>query len=290
MAFDAIRPLSEKERYIQDLMTLSYHIWENRLDKTLIDRWLDNFHSDEEKTIALEILSKFLYFNEKEIIRLCEVAFQRLLVEIGRISGEKVSINLNNIKEKHLQRCRFFGLGRASESGHYLLYPFRQRNSLPLSLFPDKISNIESTVDFIVFIDDVVATGEQACDFWAEKLENLSRSRNNIRFFYLVFLAHDYGIETIERKTEFKVIPCQTFDESYKAFCEKSCFFSDKEKCEKARQVSEKHGKEIWPRWPLGYLNFQGLIGLHHNIPDTTLPIIWGRNNWFPIFERFVRE
>ena len=290
MYFDAREVLTEKERYMQNLMTLNSYIWENRISRTSIDRWLENFHGNDEKITALDVLSKFIYFNEKEIIRLCEVAFQKLLVAIGGIYGEKISISLNNIKEKHLKRCRFFGLGHASESGHYLLYPFRQRNSLPKSLFPDNISDVDSTVDFIIFIDDIVATGEQTCDFWAEKLENLSQSRNNIRFFYLVFLAYSYGIQDIERNTRFEVIPCQVFDESYKAFCEKSCIFPDKEKRERAQKVSEKHGRKIWPRWPLGYLNFQGLVGFHHNVPDTTLPIIWGKNNWFPIFERYVRK
>lgn len=290
MSFNARETLSEKERYMQNLMTLSYYTWENRISTTLIDRWLDNFHSNKEKIIALEILSKFLYFNEKEILRLCEISFQKLLVRIGRIYGEKMSIDLDSIKEKYLQRCRFFGLGRASESGHYILYPFRQRNSLPQSLFPGKIGDIDSTVDFVIFIDDIVATGEQACDFWSQKLENLSHSRSNIQFFYLVFLAYVYGIESIEKSTEFKVIPCQILDESYKVFCEKSCVFPDKEKREKTKKVSEKYGKKIWSDWPLGYLNFQGLVGFHHNIPDTTLPIIWGKNNWFPIFKRYTRK
>ena len=289
MSFDARELLSEKERHMQNLMMLSNLIWENRIDRTLIDRWLDNFRNNNAKITALEILSKFIYFNEKEIMRLCEVAFQELLVEIARIYGETMAISLDSVKEKRLRRCRFFGLGHASESGHYLLYPFRQRNSLPQSLFPDKISDVDSAVDFIIFIDDIVASGEQACDFWGEKLENLSHSQNNLQFFYLVLLAYNKGIEKIETNTEFKVIPCQIFDDSYKAFCEKSCIFPDKEKREKAKKVSEKHGRKIWPRWPLGYLNFQGLVGFHHNIPDTTLPIIWGKNNWFPIFERYPR-
>ena len=290
MSFEARERLSEKERHTQNLMTLSKYIWENRINRALIDKWLDNFYNNNEKVTALEILSKFIYFNEKEIIRLCEIAFEELLVEIGRIYNEKMTMSLDNIKEKYLRRCRFFGLGHASESGHYLLYPFRQRNALSQSLFPDKICDMDSTVNFIIFVDDIIASGEQACDFWRDKLEKFSQSRRNIRFFYLAFLAYTKGVKNIETNTEFRVISCQIFDDGYKAFCEKSCIFPNKEKREKAKEVAERHGRKIWPRWPLGYKKFQGLVGFHHNIPDTTLPIIWGENNWFPILKRYVRK
>lgn len=288
MYFDARGTLSKKERHMLNLMAFNEHIWENRISRSRIDRWLDNFLSEEDKLVALDILSKFLYFNENEIMKLCEIAFKQLLLRISKIEAEKVSIDLKNLREKFLKRCRFYGLGGASESSHHLLYRFRQMNDLPEALFPKNI-DVDFTGDFIVFFDDMIGTGEQACKYWERNIENKFDSRIKKRFFYLVLAAYTDGIEEIERQTKFEVIPCIIFDNSYRAFNEKSCFFIDKKERKKARNIAEKYGKNIHD-WPLGFLNFQGLMGFHHNIPDTTLPIIWKRNGWFPIFVRYARK
>jgi hypothetical protein len=279
---------SKKEKYMDDLMTLSQYAWENRVDKTLIDRWLENFNYDDEKIIALEILTKFVYFTEKEILRLCEVAFQKLLVRIGTINNERISIDLNSIRTKYLPKCRFFGVGYPSESGSFLLYPFRQRNSLPTSLFPSNLNEIDSSTEFAVFLDDIAASGDTACGFW-EEAERISLS-GKIRFFYLALLAYDRGIQEIEKNTGFEVIACQTFDDSCRAFTDESWIFPEKERRKKAKEISEKYGKKAYCDWPLGFQGFQGLIGFHHNVPDTTLPIIWAKNGWFPIFERYEKK
>jgi hypothetical protein len=279
----------EKDKYIDDLMILSQYVWENRVDRTILDRWLENFDHEDEKIIALEILSKFVYFTEKEILRLCEIAFQKLLIRIGTIHDEKISVDLENLRTKYLSKCRFFGVGLPSESGQFLLYPFRLRNSLPMSLFPPNLNGLDSNAEFVIFLDDIVASGDTACGYW-EEVERLPLSRKNIRFLYLALLAYDKGTVEVEKNTGFEVIACQTFDDSCRAFTDESCIFPDKEKRRRAKEVSEKYGRKAYSDWPLGFMNFQGLIGFHHNVPDTTLPIIWAKNRWFPIFERYKKK
>lgn len=279
---------TKKDEYTDVLMTLSQYAWENRINMSTIDRWLENFDYKDEKITALEILTKFVYFTEKEILRLCEVAFQKLLVRIGAIYNENISIDLENLRAKYLAKCRFFGVGGPSESGPFLLYPFRQRNALPLSLFPSNVNGIDPGTEFAVFLDDITASGDTACGFW-EEAETLSLSRK-VRFFYLALLAYDRGIQEVEKNTGFEVITCQTFDDSCRAFTDESCAFPNREKRRKAREVSEKYGRKACADWPLGFLDFQGLVGFHHNTPDTTLPIIWAKNGWFPIFERYEKK
>jgi len=279
---------SEKERYVDHLMILSQYSWENRVNRTIVDRWLENFDNDDDRITALEILTRFIYFTEEEILRLCEIALQKLLVEIGMTYNEKISIDLENLRTKYLAKCRFFGVGYPSESGQFLLYPFRQRNSLPTALFPKDLNGVDASTDFVIFLDDIVASGETACGFWKE-IERCSIS-NKTRFFYLALLAYDGGIQEVEKNTGFEVIACQTFDDTCRAFTNVSCFFPEKEKRRRAKEVSEKYGKRAYCDWPLGFLNFQGLIGFHHNVPDITLPIIWAKNGWFPIFERYKKE
>jgi hypothetical protein len=279
---------SEKESYMDHLMTLSQYAWENRVNRTIIDRWLKNFDNDNDKIIALEILTKFIYFTEKETTRLCEVALQKLLVKIGMTYNEKMLIDLQNLRAKYLAKCRFFGVGCPSESGHYLLYPFRQHNSLPKALFPEDLNRVDASIEFVIVLDDIVASGETASDFW-KKIERLSIS-NKTRFFYLALLAYNSGIQEVEKNTGFEAIACQTFDDSYRAFTDESCFFPEKKKRRRAKEVAESYGKRAYRDWPLGFLNFQGLIGFHHNVPDTTLPIIWAKDGWFPVFERYIKK
>jgi len=278
----------EKEQYVDRLMTLSQYAWENRIDRTIVDRWLENFDCNDDRIRALEILTKFVYFSENEILRLCEIALQKLLEKIGAINNEKISINIANLKKKYLTKCRFFGVGGPSESGTSLLCPFRQRNSLSTSLFPENLSKLDLDTEFVVFLDDIIATGDTACGFWT-KLEHIAFT-GKVRFFYLTLLAYARGKAEVENKTGFEVIACQMFDNSYSIFSDTSYVFPEKEERTKAKKFAEKYGNKAYSDWPLGFLNLQCLVGLHDNIPDTTLPIIWAKNGWFPVFERHKKS
>src|SRR3972149_7914018 len=60
------------------IMHTSATVWKHAITKKEIDRWLDNFtgevlSKEEEKVLALWLLSNFVYYNEEEVIHLCRV-------------------------------------------------------------------------------------------------------------------------------------------------------------------------------------------------------------------------
>ena len=49
----------------------------------------------------------------------------------------------------------------------------------------------------------------------------------------------------------------------------------------------------IWKGHPHGYGDGQLVLGMHHNIPNNTIPIIWWESDndtWTPIFRRYKKS
>lgn len=138
--------------------------WKNSLDGSVINKWLDNFNGaalddpDKERHLALWLLYNFTYFNEEEVKHLCKVLFRRFL----HYEWSNIIMTGNSITsvDELLSDIKFLPLGRAGESGSYIMYLFRQENDLPIFFFDDRERIISE--NSIVMIDDVTISGKQA--------------------------------------------------------------------------------------------------------------------------------
>lgn len=298
VSFEGREYISEEDRLINNIMKLNEYVWENRLDKGDIDKWLNNFKGissydeDYERKICLQILSKFLYFNEKEC--------QALLKEVFYIFKKQIIKNIINdattkldkaiLKESwknFLTKSRFSHIGRPGESGCYILYLFRQINVLPIDLMLDSWEIDFSQIKSLIFLDDFIGSGSQAKRFWNLNLKKIQSNYSEIEFYYLSMFGLNSGITAVRENSGFKVIVGQVFDENYKAFSDNSDIFMEEKTRKEAKQISFEYGKLIEPDYPLGFGDSQMLLGFHHNIPNNTLPIICSsKNNWHPIFKR----
>ena len=318
MAVDEMTP--DTEPLYAKIKTLNEFLWEGRTPRSAVNEWLDNFRGEREsepleRAHALYLLSKFLYFGEKEVRALLSAMFHDLIrnpltVEVRRAMSNCTDFNaIHQAFIDELDRTRFAALGGPSESGTHILYEFRQENELTTELFPnlgDLVNGpldhadtkwLYPEVDRLVFIDDFCGTGQQIIGMGCETLPDLRRAADKIGvkldIWYLTLVATTKGLANVEQTGLFqRVRSLSVLDDTYRVFSPDSQYFSnppdyiDKTQCE---DIITYYGNLICPGASLGYGDCQLLLGFRHNVPDNTLPMIWLEHSspwWRPIFQR----
>jgi hypothetical protein len=309
---------------IAKLMVLSEQLWDRRVNKQGIERWLDNFTGkstdvETERAHALALFSHLMYFAERELRELLRALFRdhykyRVIQQIRADMGATSDVRaIHSRFEDLLQRTRFLALGNPSESGTHLLYWFRQENRLPRELFVHPYELADRSLDDpgagladpgiqrLVFVDDFCGSGSQAAGMAKTLLPLLRRlattSETLLDISYLVLFANVSGIQHVREHARFdSVESIFELDDTYKVFSERARQFSTPHEGiskETARIVAETYGKELSPKWPLGFRDGQLLLAFHHNIPNNSLPIIWAggpeHEGWHGVFRRFPK-
>ena len=317
-----IQLIDLKDELINKIKILNETIWEGRVPRPKIDRWLSNFKNDDknekysEQLHVLYLLSQFMYFGDREIRELLKAMFRDLykysiIANIRKSNSNTTDLEIINKKfDKELRATRFLGVGNPSESGTHLLYYFRQENNLPKSLFIHtheifkrnangdagiKIRN--DSIKRYVFLDDLCGSGDQAVQYSQDLLEDMKRIDDSIYVAYYAIFASEEGINNVKNNTMFDSVQAiYILDKTFKCFNSDHRYFVNKHQdinINFAENMCHKYGKNLFPSAPLGYEDGQLLIGFHHNIPDNTLPIIWHDElygpPWFPIFRRYPK-
>ena len=141
--------------------------WRLELSRADVDDWLSNFSGDVhprayERQLALWLLLNFVYYNYDEVMHLSRVLYRQFLhnhLERQSFhSGAEVRLAATEL----LRRVLFYQLGRPGESGGFILYLFRQANSLPISNFVTSRDRTPDKIDTVVFVDDACLSGSQA--------------------------------------------------------------------------------------------------------------------------------
>jgi hypothetical protein len=306
------------------ILVLSEQVWEHKVKKVDIDDWLDNFDGssgipEDEKEHALHLLAHFNHFGDVEIRQLLRALYRDHFRYplLQKIRNENGGSNDPDVIEPAFRRelavTRFLGMGGPSESGNHLLYPFRQENQLQNGSFtqpsqlltaPDKDGKVRLGVPGlrrIVFVDDVLGSGEQAGRYTTQLLARVhaaaAESGVTLEVLYLVLFARPDGLARLRRPaspfTEVRAV--HELDSSEFAFSANSRVYVNAPPTltkEFGKQMSQAYGEELFPAGPLGFGDGQLLLGMHHNVPDNTLPIFWaehGTLEWTPVFKRYVK-
>jgi hypothetical protein len=305
----------------RELKTLNARLWEGRVPRPQIERWLANFAPDEaestdpsERLHALYLLSRFLYFGAQEMRSMLRALYREhvrypIIADVRRQLGDTTDAALlNAIFQMALMRTRFIGLGNPSESGAHLLYPFRQMNGIPKELFisayeildrpPNSPARLRyPDVSRYIFVDDFCGTGHQAEEFAKDLVAEIKAVAAiegvTTSISYFVLVATTAGLKAVNDHANFDSVRCVVeLDETFRCFGTSSRYFtplSPRIDPVFARDMSYLYGKSLWGH-PLGYADSQLLVGFHHNTPDNTLPIIWYDEPdkvWQPVFPRY---
>lgn len=303
------------------ILMLSKDIWENQISKPDIDRWLENFDGsafdqDSEKLNALHLLSHFNYFGAREIRELLRAMYRDLfrypiIQDIrNRNAGMRDPIELDRLFKAELHSTRFLGMGNPSESGAHLLYYFRQENKLSKNYFIHQHEILDAPTGSpqariaipglkrLVFIDDLLGSGSQAVDYSRLLLDSVKaaalKDGIDLEILYFTLFAKPEGLEVARTLTSFdRVSAIHEMSPSESAFDETSRVYSKTSNGvsrEKGKNLAHVYGNKLFPGHGLGFGNGQLLLGLHHNVPDNTLPIFWCDEtavDWTPIFPRY---
>jgi hypothetical protein len=244
---------TEEEMFRQIMLTVET-AWQNRLSLTQVEHWLSNFKGDVfsveyERQLALWLLCNFVYYNQNEVWHLCKTAFREFLHFMLTSAPLQPANKLEEAANRVLDNTRFYHSGRPGESGAFVLYHFRQVNNLGVRNFLTQPDKLPRNVDTIVFVDDVVLSGEQAEPYLNRATAQYDSDKRKV---LLTFFSTDEA-EKLLRKNDIAVISCIKLDERCRCFSSDSNVFvnhpAHRDKC---RALAKAYGAKLKPDHPLG--------------------------------------
>jgi hypothetical protein len=210
---------------LQRILVLSDYAWERRIDQPAVERWLENFDGrsglapEVERLHALYLLSQFLYFGVREVRVLLHALYRDLFLipliqEIRRKNGNtRDPSTIEHELAVAMGQTRFMGVGNPSESGVHLLYYFRQEYGLRKHNFMDTAQIFsgyggarritDPSIERYVFLDDVCGSGETACTYSTNILEELRAAKPKVQIAYHCLFATEAGLRRVREKTIF---------------------------------------------------------------------------------------
>lgn len=242
-------------------------------------------------------------FQTRSWLRQFDVDEQPFMAELLKVIRVENSIKINRSIDKVCQSLRkklsdglyesvFFGLGESpASSGSYFLYHLLQHLGVDSSHAKgeDALGDAVRDNKIIVFIDDIVGSGNQAVSYSKKRIPV------GCRAIYCALYGVDKGIENVRKNGNYEcVIVANLIREKDRVFSSGSSLLLDVDKRKKIMNIAKKYGKDLYPKHPLGYENSQLLITFPHNVPNNTLPIIWAgpasesnADYWEPLVPRF---
>jgi hypothetical protein len=322
IGFKEMNEFDFKEQLDIKIMKLSQHLWENKVNRSSLNLWLNNFtsssnYSECEQTHAMYLLSHFMYFGTREIRELLKSLyrdkfFKPLIQKVRKRNNDEKNIDLINHELKaELSSTRFLGIGNPSESGTHLLYFFRQENSLGKEDFIHSheilvfdredggdvsIKMKNPHIKRYILLDDVCGSGTQAIQYSEDLISEIKAIDNSVEVYYFTLFSTVEGMNNIRSNGDFDLVDCVfELDDTFKCFSENARQFKDESELPVSKDFAEefcrKYGNKLigGDEHSLGYKNSQLLLGFAHNTPDNTIPIIWFEKSWNPLFKRYQK-
>lgn len=305
------------DRLQEKIKVLHDSIWEGRAEWPQVLAWLGQFDNEkpteDDRLQALYILSNFMYFGTSEIRALLRSLYRDVFRAsvIAELRNSNPTLQINDAQaafQRELRNTRFVPLGNPSESSAFLLYYFRQENSLPRDCFisgaeifsrdeAGKISLREPSVTRYVFIDDMCGSGKQGEEYSRNTVLPLKSENAAAKAYYYALFGTSAGIESLRSLARFdQVHPVVELDETFRCFCDSSRIYKNADppiSMSAGKALAERHGRQLMPSHPLGYMDGQLLLGFAYNTPDNSLPIVWASGNerfpWTPVFRRYSK-
>ena len=248
-------------------------IFDNEISDEKIFSWLGQFNENETDFIK-KLLVNFKYYSSKKVNGMVE--------ELHELILQKTNLPLDKIL--------FAPVGYVAKSGSAIAYFYRMQNNLKEEQFiaASDINEVSlKGMEAVVFLDDIIGSGHQAFEVWKQLLEPFAaRKGNKVKFIFATLVGYERGIKYLEENTGFVIEVVEPIPESSLLFNSKSRIFEEDE-FEKAKEVLNCYGKNLYENYPLGYAKGKGLIGFFYSTPNNTLPIFWStENNWKPLLPR----
>lgn len=259
--------------------------------------WLNQFKKNRDQRLMLNILKNIRFYSGEVIqVKLKEAhsIVKREIVEKG------LAFKIQEERKKRIRGDILISyFGSPGKSG----VRFANRYASLNSIIPENVIDnnrifeelkTRQDINALLFIDDFVGTGQQACEYIRdiyERYHEIFEERTLIIVYIIIcgFINVINQVEELISKLNFniKFQILDVLDDKDRCFNLESIVFENNEDKEYARDIAFVKGKELEKDIPLGYGNCQALVVFEDNCPNDSLPILWSQSSkWRPLFKR----
>jgi len=270
-------------------------IWDS-ISHNDLDGWLGNFESPAERLLSALLLDSLIYRSSQQTTALLRSALECALplavydCPNSVINGEDfLKIFTSKSITKNMRIVPVIrNADPPTKSGPSIARMYRRSLGVndDYMIWPWLIEeNYRKGIKDFVFIDDVLATGQQASEF----LQSLELQKfEDAHFSYIPLLAHQDGIDKLNNDHHLvRVSPVEILDNS-------SCFFTN----EKMSQIEDLEtlyldvsrkflNKRLYKKMAKGYSDMSLTFSYYHATPNASLPLYWYESdNYIPLVRR----
>lgn len=269
-----------------------------------IRHWICQVDSIEDQRLLFKILSHVKFYSEIDIRQKLKIVSEFL----------KTKIPVKVMTSKQMQRSDIIisyadGEGK---SGQYYASKYADESRsparciIPEENFTERAIRHELkddvTVNAIVFIDDIAATGNTLSENikrFVEKNEEFIKQRS-LLVLVVALVATPKGEQNVNREIQrqlkngfsIELRICELLSSSHISFGEDNKnFWDDETEMAKARSLCLRIGSSIASKAPLGYQDSGLLVVFPDRCPNNSLPVLHSKSTkekflWTPLFER----
>lgn len=280
---------------------IRYGIW-NDLDPSRLHRWIANFKDDRERYFAACVLDGLIYRSGKQTNAMVEQLLARVLPDLTRLTASPLGEIRNwlaRLQDPNIDPgIRLVAVAGkdapVTKSAYHIARILRRHFGICERWFVkgwDVRTERQSGTRVFLFIDDLLATGEQFVDFVsAENLYPL----DDTYMIYAPLAAHQMGIDFVSAAFNeyIHIAPVEILGFEYGIFHRESTFFTDGvNTIPSARAFYHEMltQRSLSISNPDGFGSLQLAYAFEHAAPDNSLPLLWWREDqakWIPLFDR----
>ena len=258
--------------------------------------WLEQFGGPKEQRCMLKLLEGLRFYGT-DVIRV-RMAEAHTIVKrdiIWEVATGKSG------KEAKRSDILISYLDGPAKSGAFLarIYADEARvyadNVVERKALLDVISN-STTIKALVFVDDLVGTGQSASDYLKSADTELGSILNaqRIKCYFITAVAYVDGWKKVEEitkelKMKLEAHACEILENSTRCFSDSSEIYQDGTDRDYAKRLAILYGSQLVKRNPLGFGDLELAVVFERGCPNNTLPILWedsGKPKWIPLFKR----
>lgn len=260
--------------------------------------WLNQFEYDNtEQRLMFNILQHVKFYGEPLIREKMQGLHQNVQQDIARRGVARPASRRARRTDILLSS---FGPPSKSGSSYARLYANENKIAYASEIsFADIPPTLNSNdhVEAIVFVDDIIASGDSTIEYLSELNEKCGEllKEKQVKVFISAICGLYIGIEKLKNAIEKVPFEAEVFvsddlTKTNQCFSDESEIFPSPQDREKAKGIALEIGKQIEKKIPLGFQDNQLLVVYYDNCPNNTLPILWkestGKIKWTPLFKR----
>jgi len=284
-------------------------VWEG-LRSNDLTTWLNNFSTQDERYFSARVLDSIIYRSQPMIESLSEQIVTFLLPDLLCNNNFNFSNDLKSWKKKITSQgdtlpVRFVAVEDSkthnqgdnierlsAKSGQEILRNFKKSMNINSAYIIDaaELTRYIDEIDVIVFLDDMLGTGDQFSKFIKRfNLENLIKEKN---CYYLPHMGHKIGVDAINKEyPTITISPVEYLNEESNFFYSKSGSFRDDN--ENSNESAYEFYKSLMKKKKVNVNNLKGYgdlgltVAFRTSTPNNSLKLLYTtQGDWNPLFVR----